>query len=156
MSNPVMARTVAKSVTIRDTKPTTLTELDRFLEELKEANNDNAVRELCWYVGGTVATGIDQDKTYADYPFDFLPTEVRMHVDTAPVGANLIIDINDDGTSIFGTRAEIDDGTTEEDGNHVFVKSEIAAGSDISLDVDQVGSGTAGADLTVCLYGRVQ
>ncbi len=77
-----------------------------------------------------------------------------MHVDTAPAGSALIIDINDDGSTIFSTNAEIDDAGTEEDGNHKFTQTEIAAGSDITLDVDQVGSGTAGADLTVCLYGR--
>lgn len=148
------ARTVNKSVTVRDTKETTLTELDRFLNEAQGAINDNATREICWHWDGIISALTDVMETRADYPFDFLPLEVRMHVLTAPTGASLIIDINDDGSTIFSTRPEIDAGATEEDGNHVFTQSEIAAGSDISLDVDQVGSTESGRDLTVCIYGR--
>ena len=148
------ARTVNKAVTIRDTRPTTLVELDRFLEEAEEAINDNAVRSFCWYIAGNVATGTDLMQTYNDIQHDLLPLDVSMHVETAPVGATLIIDINDDGSTIFSTRAEIDAAATEQDENHIFTQTEIADGSDISFDVDQVGSTTPGADLTVCLYGR--
>lgn len=148
------AGTAVKSVTFDDTKIETLAEVDRLLEEYKEEINDNAERMLCWYLDGAVSTGTSQGRTFNDFPFDILPLEIRLHTDTGPAGSALIIDINDDGTTIFDTRAEIDDGSTEQDGNHDFVGTEILKGSDITLDVDQIGSGTAGSDLTACLYGR--
>lgn len=154
VSTNAESATVSKAVTVRDTKQTTLSELDRFLELAKEAINDNAMRSFCWYIDGNVSTGASQDKTFSNIPYDFQPELVRIHADTAPVGSSLIIDINDDGSTIFSTNAEIDAGSTEQDGNEFFTQSEISAGSDVSLDIDQVGSGTAGADLTVCLYGR--
>lgn len=147
------ADSIVKTFSLHETSEETLSEVDRYLKKVELAVNQNNTREVCWYIDGTVSAGNSQGATYADYPFDFLPRFIRMHVDTAPSGAALIIDINDDGTSIFNTNAEIDDGGTEEDGNEEYTQSEIAAGSDITLDVDQVGSATAGADLTVCLYG---
>ena len=148
------ARVIVKDVIVKDTEPSTLSALDRFLEIAKDSINQNSTRMLCWYIDGNSTTGTSQGRTYSNFPFDLLPRNIRMHVDTAPTGASLIIDINDDGTSIFSTRPEIDANLTEEDGNEVFVQAKIKAKSDITLDIDQIGSSVAGADLTVCFYGQ--
>ena len=79
------------------------------------------------------------------------------HVGTAPTGQSLIVDINDDGTTVFtsqGNRPTIAAGATDDAAGAADGGTAIAAGSVISLDVDQVGSGTAGSDLTVIVRGR--
>ncbi len=73
---------------------------------------------------------------------------------TAPVGASLLVDINKNGTSIW----------TSTPANRLTVLSSATSGSQssfdtttladedgLTLDVDQVGSTTAGADLSVYL-----
>jgi len=107
---------------------------------------------MVWYVDGAVATGTKQSATVV-MPYGFTCTDIDMRVDTAPVGSSLIVDINKDGTTIFSTRPEIDASGTTEDGNHAFSVTDLPAGSVITLDVDQVGSGTAGSDFTVILKG---
>lgn len=73
-------------------------------------------------------------------------------VKTAPVGADLIIDINKNGTSIWNVtpsnRLKITDGNTT--GSQTsFDTTSISEGDLLTLDIDQVGSTTAGSDLTV-------
>jgi hypothetical protein len=76
-------------------------------------------------------------------------------VGTAPVGADMLVDIHKDGTTIFTTqsnRLTIEDG--ESTGSATVTAAEImdfAAGTVFELDVDQVGSGTAGSDLAVTI-----
>lgn len=79
-------------------------------------------------------------------------------VETAPVGANLIFDIHKNGTTIWSTQANrltiIDGATTGSQTS--FNTSAISINDYFDLDVDQVGSGTAGADATVYLEVRTQ
>lgn len=114
-------------------------------------NIAGVARNLTWFISGTVATGTEQGPTIrldeAMYCYD-----VTMHAKTAPTGATLIVDINDGGGSIFSTRPEIDISGTTEDNNHVFSDTSFSAGTEITLDVDQIGSTIAGADLTVQLH----
>jgi len=112
----------------------------------------NTASAMVWYIDGTLATGASQGATVV-MPYGFTCTDVDLRVDTAPVGANLIVDINKGGATIFSTNPEIDDGATAEDGNHAFSTTDLSAGSVITLDIDQIGSGTAGSDLTVILKG---
>ncbi len=76
-------------------------------------------------------------------------------IKTAPAGASIIIDINKNGTSIWAvnqanrlTIAAAANSATQTS----FDTSSLAEGDYLTLDVDQVGSTTAGADLTVELY----
>lgn len=112
-------------------------------------------RDYQWYIDGTVSTGTAQGPRHP-LTEDGVAEDVILHVDTSPTGQSLIVDINYNGTTIFSTRPEIDAGGSDEDDNHVFSVTSFSAGGYLTCDVDQVGSGAAGADLTVTLKVRAK
>lgn len=82
-------------------------------------------------------------------------TAVKATVTTAPVGSALIVDINEAGTTILSTKLSIDDGektSSTAATPAVISDSALADDAEITIDIDQVGSGTAGAGLKVTLY----
>ena len=82
-------------------------------------------------------------------------TAVKATATTAPVGSALIVDINEAGTSVLSTKLSIDDGEKTSDTAAtppVISDSALADDAEITIDIDQVGSGTAGAGLKVYLY----
>jgi hypothetical protein len=86
-------------------------------------------------------------------PFAGKVTGVTVAVLTAPVGASLIVDVNKGGTTLYTTQANrptIAAGTSSATASLPDV-TEFAAGDVITVDVDQIGSGTAGAGLTVAI-----
>jgi hypothetical protein len=80
-------------------------------------------------------------------------SEVRLDVDTAPTGAAIIVDVNENGTTIFstqGNRPQI--AATANTGNTTtFDDASWANGNYLTIDVDQVGSTVAGSNLTVTI-----
>lgn len=80
-------------------------------------------------------------------------SKVHIAVDTAPTGAAILVDVNENGTTIFTNQANRPtiaisgftgdtttiDAATWEDGNH------------LQADVDQIGSTIAGSDLTITI-----
>lgn len=78
-------------------------------------------------------------------------TNVRAMVGTAPTGASLIVDVNLDGTTIFTTQGNRPAIAASEyaDLSSAPDVTAISADSYLTLDIDQIGSGTAGADLAV-------
>lgn len=89
-------------------------------------------------------------------PYAFTLTGVRASVNTAPTGANLIVDINEGGASILSTELSIDaTETTSTTAASAAVISDAALADDaeISIDIDQIGSTIAGAGLKVALIG---
>ena len=89
-------------------------------------------------------------------PYAMVVTAVRASVSTAPVGANIVVDINDSGTTILSTKLSIDDGektSTTAATAAVISDSALADDAEISIDIDQIGSGTAGKGLKVILIG---
>lgn len=79
--------------------------------------------------------------------------KISAYVRTAPTGADIIVDVNLNGTTIFTTQANrptIVDGTNE-DASAIPDVTAIAAGDVLEIDVDQIGSGTSGADLVVVI-----
>lgn len=78
---------------------------------------------------------------------------VTASVGTAPTGLALIVDVDKNGTTIFGTQANRP--TIPISLNSVITPStaatvtSFAAGDAITVDLDQIGSGTAGSDLQV-------
>lgn len=79
-------------------------------------------------------------------------SKVYVNVKTAPTGADLIIDLNLNGTSIWNTtqanRATISASATS--GTQTsFDTTALSEGDIITLDIDQIGSTIAGADITV-------
>lgn len=113
------------------------------------------------HFAGNQTTGTRKWSWTPDRPGIILSTQLA--IGTAPVGSALIVDLNTwDGaalTTMYTTKPQIADGATwgvaaAPDGTYGrrVVRSgftAITAGSLVTLDIDQVGSGTAGADLTV-------
>lgn len=86
------------------------------------------------------------------FPFAATLLGVTAAVNTAPTGSSLICDVNKNGTTIFSTTANrptIAAGafaTTTEPAPDVTA---IAAGDELRVNISQIGSTIAGADLTV-------
>ena len=76
----------------------------------------------------------------------------RLMAGTAPSGASIIVDVNKNGTTIYSTQANrptIADGANAGGPGATPDITSLAAGDYLTIDVDQVGSTTAGSDLTV-------
>jgi len=89
-------------------------------------------------------------------PYAFTLTAVRISVTTAPVGSTIIIDINETASSILSTKLTIDASEkTSETAATAAVISDTALADDaeMTIDIDQIGSSTAGAGLKVYLIG---
>jgi hypothetical protein len=80
-------------------------------------------------------------------------SKVHLAVNTAPTGSTIIVDINENGTTIFTTQgnrpsiaisAFTGESTTIDDASW-------ASGNYLQADIDQVGSTIAGADLTITI-----
>ncbi len=108
-----------------------------------------AVREALWVVGGTLATGTGVDPRRINE--DIFIIDAAAVVDTAPTDASLIVDVHLNGTTIFttqGNRPTIL--TTATDSGLAIPDVTAAAGGDVlTVDIDQIGSTIAGADLAV-------
>ena len=83
-------------------------------------------------------------------------TAVRASVNTAPVGSILIVDINEGGTSILSTKLSIDASektSTTAAAAAVISDAALADDAEVTIDIDQIGSSTAGKGLKVTLIG---
>jgi hypothetical protein len=101
---------------------------------------------------GTVSIGAGTFRLYNDTGAMWTITGVRASVGTAPTGASLIIDINKNGTTIFTTQANRPTiaAAANTSGNVTNPDiAAVAAGEYLTVDIDQIGSTIAGADLTV-------
>jgi len=90
-------------------------------------------------------------------PYAFTLSAVRASVTTAPTGSTIIVDINEGGTTILSTNLTIDAGektSTTAATAAVISDTALADDAEITIDVDQVGSSTAGAGLKVYLIGE--
>lgn len=88
--------------------------------------------------------------------YAFTLTEVRASVSTAPTGSVLTVDINEGGSSILSTKLTID--ATEKTSKTaataaVISDASLADDAEITIDIDTIGSGTAGAGLKIALIG---
>jgi hypothetical protein len=89
-------------------------------------------------------------------PYAFTLTAVRASVKTAPTGSVLTVDINEGGSTILSTKITID--ATEKTSTTaatppVISDTSLADDSEITIDIDTVGSTIAGAGLKVTLIG---
>jgi hypothetical protein len=100
-------------------------------------------------VPGVLTLGAGKGRYYA--PTTMVISNVRAFVDVAPVGADIIIDVNRNGTSIFttqGNRPRITAGNNYDAASTPDVTG-LVAGDYVTIDIDQIGSSTAGSYLTV-------
>ena len=95
------------------------------------------------------------DVVFIPAPFDFDLTEVFATVKTAPDGDDIEIDINKAGTSVLASPLIIADGDTSSLGVSQPVTKPVSftKGQLIAVDIDQIGSSTAGVGLVVVLIG---
>jgi len=87
-------------------------------------------------------------------PLPYTIEKVYAIVKTAPVGAAIICDIQKNGTSIWTTQANrvtIAAGATTATPVTAFDTTALVEGDQLTLDIDQVGSTTAGTSLTVLI-----
>ena len=103
-------------------------------------------------VPGVLTTGVGQARLY----FDTAQTisNVVAGVGTAPAGQSIIVDVNLNGTTIFTTQANrptITAGTNADTTSTPNVTA-IAVGNYLTVDVDQIGTTTAGSDLVVTIF----
>lgn len=90
-------------------------------------------------------------------PYAFTVTEVRASLTTAQTSGSIFtVDINEGGVSILSTKLTIDNGektSTTAAGAPVLVDVALADDAEITIDIDQIGDGTA-KGLKVTLIGK--
>lgn len=105
-------------------------------------------------IGTDLAAGTD-----LAFPFSphraFTVEEVFIKLKLAPTGGPFEVDVNKNGTTIFSTQANrpIIVATEFEDISDTPNVTTFAAGDDITVDIDLVGTGQAGQDLIVVVRG---
>ena len=89
-------------------------------------------------------------------PYGINITDIRASVNTAPVGSDITIDINEGGTTILSTKLTIDDGDKTSVGSSTAVvvsDTALADDAEITVDIDGIGSTTVGKGLKIWLIG---
>ena len=106
---------------------------------------------ITWARNGqvTVTTGVSR------YMFPYISTilGVSAMINTPPIGSDIILDVKKNGTTIFTTQANrpriiAGANSTAAEVTNMNITS-VAAGDYVTIDINQVGSTTPGADLTV-------
>ena len=127
------------------------------LYAINDAGTDYELSEgrptFLFTIVGTLATGTSLTPILPVHR-DLTIVKAYAVVKTAPTGADLVIDINKGGTSIWNAtqanRLTISASATS--GSQTsFDTTALSADDSLTLDVDQVGSTVAGADLSVYL-----
>ena len=106
------------------------------------------------FVAGTLAVGENKCTYPLLAPFNGTIKKVWLIVKTAPVGANIVVKIKKEGTSITtdANRPLIGAGNRKGSAT-IFSVTAVTEGDEFTIDVDQVGSSTAGSDLSafICI-----
>jgi len=82
-------------------------------------------------------------------------TAVRANVNTAPAGSTIIVDIKEAGVSVLGTKLSIDANektSVTAASQATITDSDIADDGEVTIDITQVGSSTAGKGLKLIIY----
>lgn len=104
---------------------------------------------------GTLAieTTLNGWRDRASLPWIAINTELVCG--TAPATSAIIVDANKNGSSMYSTRPQIAASATSGAAapDHTYANRCFAVGDNLTLDVDQIGTGTVGADLTPVVVG---
>ena len=101
-----------------------------------------------------ITTGTAKAKWRMPYAFKVLA--VRAGATTAPTGSTILIDINEEGTTILSTKLMIDASektSTTAATPYVLSDTGLAEDAEMSVDFDQVGATIAGTGVKVALIG---
>ena len=112
----------------------------------------NITKLLPYSYTGSLAVSVGTFRLYNDMGATWTISGVRASVGVAPVGSSIIVDINKNGTTIFTTQANRPAiaAAANTSGNVTNMDvTTVAAGEYLTIDIDQIGSTTAGSDLTV-------
>ncbi len=96
------------------------------------------------------------EKISIDMPYDMTITRVYASVTTAPVGSTLQIDVEDEGVSILNAVLSIAVSTNNAETSSfsgATTSYSMSKGDLLTIDIDQIGTTTAGAGLVVHLVG---
>lgn len=124
--------------------------LDQLAERIKDVEGYGG-RGIAFYLSGELA--VEARAVALIAPCALTVLAVRSVVAVAPTGADLILDVNLNGTTIFTTQANrptIAASATSDTSDAPDVTA-VALGDVISLDVDQIGSTDPGEDLSVTI-----
>jgi len=107
----------------------------------------------------TTNLGIGSGKVSFRMPYAATLLTVRASVNTVSTGSTpaIIVDINEDGTSVLGTKLSIDPSentSTTAATAATITDSALADDAEITIDIDQVGATTPGKGLKVYLKTR--
>lgn len=111
--------------------------------------------QMTFSVPGSLTTMTGAARFYLAYA---TVTGVCISVGTAPTGAAIIVDVNKNGSTIYTTQADRPEIAVSTNVD-IFAAptgggSYYGPGDYITVDIDQVGSTVAGADLTVIVYAQ--
>lgn len=114
--------------------------------------SSNITKILPYSNTGTLAVVSGTHRIYNDSGSTWTIQRVRASVGTAPAGSSIIVDVNKNDTTIFTTQANRPSiaaaANTSGSVTNMDVTT-VANGEYFTVDIDQVGSTTAGSDLTV-------
>ena len=124
--------------------------LDNIEQELNSLKGAGVIGPAVFFNSGTAAAGTGAGR----YPVPSATTikHVLATAATAPTGADLIFDVNLNGTTIFTTqsnRPTISATTHAQSATPTPDTTAVAAGDYLTVDIDQIGSTVAGSDIVV-------
>jgi hypothetical protein len=103
-------------------------------------------------VGGTLTTGTSKTAAII-VPQAMTIIKVYAYVKTPSSGQAIIVDINKNGSTIWSNQANrVEIAAAGQTGSQTsFNTISLSEGDILTFDIDQVGSGTAGADITIAV-----
>lgn len=111
----------------------------------------NVGHVLAFSVLGNISVATGAHRIYNDTGVDLVIRAVRASLGTAPTTQSAIFDVNKGGATIFGTQANRPTIPAGQNTNKTtgMTVTNLADGEYLTVDVDQIGSGTVGANLIV-------
>lgn len=114
-----------------------------------ELANPNAEETLHFFIAGTLSAAGDQAAAIIGKAGTI--TDVRAYALTAPANQAVIVDVHKNGTTVFTTQANRPTIAAAENASTTTAPdvTSLAAGDRLTVDIDQIGTGTEGANLMV-------
>lgn len=126
--------------------------LNRIRHRITVIEDEDILHQTILTFTGNLSVSSNPLKIYNRFGKTQTITEVFLSVSDSPVGANLIVDVHKNGTTIFTNQSNrpviVADGSTTGYTTSIDVGS-WAAGEYITAHIDQVGSTTPGSNLVV-------